>query len=189
MRKTLALILAAAISAASLPAVAGDGRDAVIGSIIGGATGAVIGNGFGGRDGAIVGGAIGAAAGVAIATDQQRNRSYNNGYDSRRDDNRYGRRDDGYARYENNRRDDRRYDDRYSNRYDDRRYGYPREVVVVESPRHYYQGNEFVYGVPPRHDNGRHQGWQQSRRDYDRGGNVIIIQQDDGRYCPPPRRW
>ena len=177
MRKTLSLILAATISAATLPAMAGDGREAVIGSIIGGATGAIIGNNLGGRDGAIVGGAIGAAAGVVIATDQQRDRRHE-GYEHRRDDHRH--RNDGYARYER--------DDRY-NRYDDRRYGHQREVVVVESPRHYYQGNEFVYGLPPRHDNGRHRGWQQGRRDYDRGGNVIIVQQDDGRYCPPPRRW
>ena len=181
MRKSLFLILAAVISATPVATMAGDGRDVVIGSIIGGATGAIIGNNLGGRDGAIVGGAIGAAAGVAIATDPQRNDGYNR-YENRRDEryDRYGRRDDGYARYENDRRHD---------RHDDRRHGYQREVVVVESPRHYYQGNDFVYGVPPRHDNGRHQGWQQGRRNYDRGGNVIIIQQDDGRYCPPPRRW
>ena len=63
--------------------------------------------------------------------------------------------------------------------------------------RHYYYGNEFVYGVPPRHDNGRHQGWDRhdDRRDYrrddrrdhhyhdrDRGQNVVIIQS-------APRRW
>ncbi|MES2885961.1 MAG: glycine zipper 2TM domain-containing protein [Pseudomonadota bacterium] len=181
MRKTRTLILAASLAATSFVASAGRGNDVVIGSIIGGATGAVIGNNLGGRDGAIVGGAIGAAAGVAIATDRG---GYNNG-----------------SGYHNGYRQD---DYRYSNNYrrDDYRRDYrPREVVVVESPRHYYYGNEFVYGVPQHHDNGRHRGWDRrdDRRDYrsdyrrdhrrehhhhdrDRRPDVVIIQ-------PAPRRW
>lgn len=183
MRKTLFLILAASLLAAPFAASAGRGNDVVIGSIIGGATGAVIGNNLGGRDGAIVGGAIGAAAGVAIASDRgghdnsssyNNGRGYNNGY-----------RNDDY-RYSNNHR-----------REDYRRYDRPREVVVVESPRHYYYGNEFVYGVPQHYDNGHHRGWDRrdDRRDYrrddrrdhhyrerDRRPEVVIIQ-------PAPRRW
>lgn len=171
MRKTLTLILAASLAAVPFAASAGRGNDAIVGSIIGGATGAVIGNNLGGRDGAIVGGAIGAAAGVAIATDRG---GYNNGY--RQDDYRYSN---------NYRRDDYRRDYR------------PREIVVVESPRHYYYGNEFVYGVPQHYGNGRHRGWDRrdDRRDYrndyrrdyyyrdrDRRPDVVIIQ-------PAPRRW
>jgi hypothetical protein len=173
MRKMFLPLLAAAMLA--LPAVsqAGSRNDAVIGSILGGATGAVIGNNLGGRDGAIVGGAIGAAAGVAIATDNGSRRGY----------------DDGTQRVYR--------DNRYRNDYYDRGRDYRREVVV-ESPRYYYQGNEFVYGVPPRndhYDNGRHRGWDRHRHGYDRGPEVVIIQQAprysryEGDYCPPPRRW
>ncbi len=164
MRKISHYILAAFLLSMPLAAQAGDRSDAVIGSIIGGATGAVIGNNLGGRDGAIVGGAIGAAAGVAIATDGN-NRGYNSGY-----------RNDAYQA---GRDHDRRY------RRDHQRYDRYRELVVVESPRHYYQGNDFVYGVPPRHDNGRRRGWDDDRHDHhrhrdhcrhDRGRDVVIIQ-------------
>lgn len=189
MRKLSPLILAALLTIAPHAASAGNGNDAVIGSIIGGVTGAVIGNGFGGRDGAIVGSALGAAAGVAIATDNNRNQGYNNqqGYQSVHRDDRY--------------RDDRRYYD--NNRYDNRRdyrYEQRREVVVVESPRHYYRGNEFVYGVPPRYDNRDQRNWNRNDWDgrdhrrhhhHDRGPNVVIIQPapryDDRTYSS--RRW
>lgn len=161
MRQLTSLLLATAMLAAPLAAQAGKGNDAVVGSIIGGATGAIIGNGFGGRDGAIVGGAIGAAAGVAIATDNDR-------YD------RYDRR---YERYE--RDDDRRYRD-----YDRR---YRRDVVVVESPRYYYRGNDFVYGYPsydkPRHRGRGHGHGHHHHHHYrDRGPDVVIIERDR-------RRW
>lgn len=161
---TISLLLAATL-AAPLAAQAGKGEEAVVGSIIGGATGAIIGNGLGGRDGAIVGGAIGAAAGVAIATDRDRH--------SHRD----YERDRGYR--EVYRRDD--WDD--DRRYRDYDRGYRREVVVVESPRHYYRGNEFVYGYPSHdrwaHHPGRGHGY--GRRYRDRGPDVIIIERD--------RRW
>lgn len=176
MRKFTSVLLAAALLSTTFAAQARDG-DAIIGSILGGATGAVIGNNIGGRDGAIIGGAIGAAAGVAIASDHQRNVGYNH---------------DGYRSV--HRGDDRRYDSRYDSRYD-RRYQGSREVVVVESPRHYYRGNDFVYGVPEHHDNGHHRGWDRhhvrgqhgrghSRHHYrdDRGGTVVIIQSES-------RRW
>lgn len=183
MRILSPLILAALLTAVPLGAQAGRGSEAVIGSIIGGATGAIIGHNLGGRDGAIVGGAIGAAAGVTIATDQNRN----DGYDRNR----------GYqSAYDNDRRYDNRYDNRRNDRYDDRRdrrddrYDRRREVVVVESPRYYYQGNDFVYGVPPPPP--RYNGWdRRDDRRYDRGPDVVIIQQTpryEGNYCPPPRR-
>ncbi len=167
MRQLSSLILAGLLLAAPLGAQAGNGSDAVVGSIIGGATGAILGNGFGGRDGAIVGGAIGAAAGVAIATD---NRRHDDRYDRRGhdDDRRYG-----YARH-----DDRRYRDH------DR--GYRRDVVVVESPRYYYRGNEFVYGRPSddgRHHRSRGRGHGHHHHGYrDRGPDVVIIERDR-------RRW
>ncbi len=174
MRKSSLFISAALLLAAPLVSQAGNG-EAIIGSILGGATGAIIGNNVGGRDGAIVGGAIGAAAGVAIATD---NRNNNSRYDDNRYDDRRGR--DGYY----NAHDDYRYRNDY-NRYEryDRGYGNDRrrEVVVVESPRYYYQGNDFVYGVPSHYDNGRHRGWERNRY-RDRGPDVIVIQ-------PAPRRW
>lgn len=177
MRKASSVLLAAALLSATFVAQARDG-DAIIGSILGGATGAVIGNNVGGRDGAIIGGAIGAAAGVAIATDHQRNSGYDHhGYRSVRRDH------DGH-----------RYDSRYDSHYD-RNYQRSREVIVVESPRHYYRGNEFVYGVP-HHDDGHHRyyrdhpgrgrghrhGHRHHHDGYDRGGNVVIIQSS-------PRRW
>lgn len=162
MRHLASLILASALFAVPLAAKADRGSDAVVGSIIGGATGAIIGNGFGGRDGAIVGGAIGAAAGVAIATD-----------------------DDRYRRY--SRDDRRRYDDDDHRRYrgDDRRYH--REVVVVESPRYYYRGNDFVYGRPSyddhsycRHGRGRGHGHRHRHHGHydDDGPDVVIIERD-----------
>jgi len=167
----------AALLSLPLLAAADDRGNIVIGSVLGGATGAVIGNNLGGRDGAIVGGVIGAAAGATIATDR-------GGYHDDRDDRRYrsGYNDYGY------RQDQYQYRDHY------RRYGHerPREVVVVESPRHYYYGNDFVYGVPPRQDHGHHyyghnrrHDRREYRRDYrhdDRRQQVIIIQ-------PAPRRW
>lgn len=173
MRKVSSVLLATALLSAAFVVQARDG-DAIIGSILGGATGAVIGNNVGGRDGAIIGGAIGAAAGVAITTDHQRN----SGYDR-----------DGYRSVHRDYDDD-RYDSRY-----DRSYQSSREVIVTESPRYYYRGNDFVYGVPEHYDNGRHHGWD---RHHDRGRNVVIVQQSpryeryeryEGNYCPPPRRW
>lgn len=179
MRKSLVsltVLSAALMLSAPLSAQAGNKDRIIVGSVLGAATGAVIGNSLGGRDGAIVGGAIGAATGVAIATDQR------------------GYRDNGYNRYQSNdhnRRDD-RYDraDRHDRR-DRHDYGY-REV---ETPRYYYQGNDFVYGVPQRqeyrHDRGHHRGWQR----HNQGQQIIVIQSesryrdDEGRYCPPPRRW
>lgn len=95
-------------------------------------------------------------------------------------------------------RDGRRYD---AGRYErDDRHHYRgdryREVVVVESPRHHYRGNEFVYGVPPRHDHGRHRGWD--RRDerrhhhHDRyrrdSREVVVIHHYDRDYRYPHRR-
>lgn len=177
MRKISALLMAGLMLTAPLVSNAGEGGNAIVGSVIGGATGAVIGNGFGGRDGAIIGGAIGAAAGVAIATDHRRNDDYRDDDYRYLDSRRYERRDD-YNRY-----------DRY---YDGRR-----EVVVVDSPRYYYRGNEFVYGVPPRdydrYGRGVYEGYDR------RGPDVVVIQQSPGysrhgwrherNYCPPPRRW
>jgi len=172
MRHFKSLILASLLLAAPLGAQAGNGSDAVVGSIIGGATGAILGNGFGGRDGAIVGGAIGAAAGVAIATDNRRSDRYDDRYDRRGhdDDRRYG-----YAHD-----DDRRYRD-----YDR---GYRRDVVVVESPRYYYRGNDFVYGRPSDDDRGhrgrgRGHGHHHHHHGYrDQGPDVVIIERDR-------RRW
>ena len=177
MRKFTSVLLAAALLSTTFAAQARDG-DAIIGSILGGATGAVIGGNVGGRDGAIIGGAIGAAAGVAIASDNQRNVGYDH---------------DGYRSVRRDYDDD-RYDSRYDSRYD-RRYQSSREVVVVESPRYYYRGNDFVYGVPEHYDNGRHRGWDRHRI---HGSNMVIIQQSpryerhehyEGHYCPPSRRW
>ncbi len=164
--KARTLLLSLTLLAAPLAAQAGNGSDAVIGSIIGGATGAVIGNNLGGRDGAIVGGAIGAAAGITIATEGRRHddyrrrevygrevrRSYDD-HDDHHDDDRYDR------RYERNDRYDRRHD-RYGN------------AVVVESPRYHYRGNEFVYGVPPRYDRG---GYYQPYQ----GRDVVVVQRYD----------
>lgn len=170
MRQLTSLIFATALAAAPFATQAGAGNDAVVGSIIGGATGAIIGNGFGGRDGAIVGGAIGAAAGVAIATDNNRYNRYNRyerydhrGYDSRRDHD-YGH-------------DDRRYRD------DDRRY--QRNIVVVESPRYYYRGNDFVYGRPSDdyRGHGRGRGHGHHHHDHeDCGPDVVVIERNY-------RRW
>lgn len=172
MRKVTSVLLAAALLSATFAAQARDG-DAIIGSILGGATGAVIGNNMGGRDGAIIGGAIGAAAGVAIATDHQRNSGY------------------GHDGYRSVRRD--HHDGRYDSHYN-RSYQHSREVIVVESPRHYYRGNEFVYGAPQHYDNhhgyrdhpgrghGRRHGHRHHHDGYDRGGNVVIIQSS-------ARRW
>ena len=177
MRNSSPLIFAALLLAAPLVSQAGNG-EAIVGSILGGATGAIIGNNVGGRDGAIVGGAIGAAAGVAIATD---NNNGNRRYDNNRHDDRRGR--DGYYNTHDDyrhRNDYNRYD-RYDRRYDRYDNDHRREVVVVESPRYYYQGNDFVYGVPSHYDNGRHRGWERNRH-HDRGPDVIIIQ-------PAPRRW
>lgn len=171
MRKSSPFIFAVLLLAVPSVSQAGNG-EAVIGSILGGATGSIIGNNVGGRDGAIVGGAIGAAAGVAIATDNNNRR-----YDDHRHEDRRGR--DGYYdahddyRYRNDYNRYERYD-----RYENHRH---REVVVVESPRYYYQGNDFVYGVPSHYDNGRHRGWERNRY-RDRGPDVIVIQ-------PAPRRW
>jgi hypothetical protein len=75
-------------------------------------------------------------------------------------------------------RDDRRETTRVV-RYDDRRPTYYRERVVVESPRYYYAGNDFVYGYP-RHDHGHHRGWyrDEGRRYHhnDRGRTIVIVQ-------------
>lgn len=167
MRNTLPLVLAATLACAPLAAMAGNNGDIVVGSVLGGAVGAVIGNGFGGRDGAIIGGAIGAAAGVTIATDNQR---YGERYDQRYED--YDRR---YRRVDNNRYDYDHDDDYYR---DDYRRG---SRVVVESPRHYYSGNDFVYGVPPR----ANYGYQRSRgrghhghhqHDHHCGHDVVLVQ-------------
>jgi hypothetical protein len=164
--KSHSLALAAVLLAAPLAAQAGNKGNAVVGSVIGGAAGAIIGNSLGGRDGAIVGGAIGAAAGVTIATDQQRYGGYPNQYDNRRDH--YG----------------------HSGQY-------RQEVVVVESPRHYYQGNEFVYGVPPRrnayNDHDHHHGHNRHHGQRYQQPEVIIIQPAPQAYYNRPyysqRRW
>lgn len=168
--------LAAFGLALPLSSQAGNGDDVVVGSVLGGGVGAVIGHQLGGRDGAIVGGVIGAAAGAAIAQDDHRD-SGDRRYQSNRYDRGY---DDGYG-----------YRDRYQTGY--RIYEAPRyrERIVVESPRHYYRGNEFVYGYPDRDDrrgrgwdnnrwddNGRHRGHGHER--YERG-RVVIIE-------PAPRR-
>ncbi len=184
MRTVSSIILAALLTAAPVASQAGNSEETVIGVILGGATGAIIGRNLGGRDGAIVGGAIGAAAGATIANDRNRNDGYEDDrrYQSARQDRRY---DDRYdQRYD--RRGDDRYDRRYDDRYDDR-YDQQREVVVVESPRYYYQGNDFVYGVPPGYGRGHHHG-----RGHQRQSELFIVQQApryQGEYCPPPRRW
>lgn len=169
----------AALLSLPLLATAGNG-EIIIGSVLGGATGAIIGNNLGGRDGAIVGGAIGAAAGVAIANEGRRSDH----------DDRYDRRYvGGYDRDDD--------DDRHR-RYDGRRYDQYGRVIVVETPRHHYRGNQFVYGVPQHYDNGRHRGWDDRRhsrwdddrrhrnhrhdRHCDHRRDVVIIQ-------PAPRRW
>lgn len=181
MRNTLPLILAATLACSPLAAMAGNGSDIVVGSVLGGAVGAVIGNGFGGRDGAIIGGAIGAAAGVTIATDDQRNNERYNDYDRRYrsvDNNRYG--------YD--------YDHDEYDEDDDFRRG--SRAVIVESPRHYYSGNDFVYGVPPRDNYGYQRGrGHHGHHQHDRycGHDVIVVQQSpryeyENRYYSS-RRW
>lgn len=178
------LIPALAALGLSLPlsSQADNGGDVVVGTVLGGGVGAVIGHQLGGRDGAIVGGVIGAAAGAAIAQDDHR--YGDDRYDRRYQSNRYDRGyDDGYA-----------YNDRYQTGY--RVYETPRyrERIVVESPRHYYRGNEFVYGYPDRDghrgrgwndnrwdDNGRHRGYGHDRYERYDGGRVVIIE-------PAPRR-
>lgn len=173
MRKTLILVLTAALACAPLTAMAGRGNDVIVGSVIGGAAGAVIGNGFGGRNGAIIGGALGAAVGVTIATEHDgggQHYSNNRGEDryQRVGDERYDYDRDGRDRYDNYRRES-------------------REVVVVESPRYYYQGNDFVYGVPPhlvyRGHRGWDRGWHREDRDDDR-----YYPRDEERYYRS-RRW
>ncbi len=60
-------------------------------------------------------------------------------------------------------------------------------MVVVESPRHYYRGNEFVYGVPEHHDNGRHRGWERGRghgRHHGEQRNTNVVVSESTR-----RRW
>lgn len=62
---------------AAAPTLAGSQSvDAAVGGAVGGGLGALVGNEIGGRNGAIVGGALGAATGAAIATDDDRRRSY-----------------------------------------------------------------------------------------------------------------
>lgn len=165
MRNTLSLLLAGALLTVPFSALAGRGSDAVVGSIIGGTAGAIIGNGFGGRDGAIVGSAIGAAAGVAIATDGNGQRYPDHrGYDHRYRD--YGR-------------------DRYSHR--------TREVVVLESPRYYYEGTQFVYGVPARPPvRGHQQRWDRHDRHHNHDRycrHEVIVVQPERYHDHGHRRW
>jgi hypothetical protein len=79
MRISRSLVLVAGLATATPTLAGSQSVDAAVGGAVGGGLGALVGNEVGGRNGAIVGGALGAATGAAVATDDDRRKSYGYG--------------------------------------------------------------------------------------------------------------